>query len=354
MKALIRISAAFLWCFLFLSLEGHAEVQSTNLPEAAKPYGESFSVYIENDTRRLGGPNADSDYTSGVRFTYQYAEDREPAWAPPLIGWSDRFKYEREKSTTNFGISIAQQIFTPDNTDASELIINDRPYAAWLYVALSANLKTRSHSHNLELDIGLVGPGALGEQAQNGFHEIIDVPTANGWDNQLSTEPTLQLNYNQKIRFYELETDAGRTFDFIPSAGLSLGNVLIGAHIGALVRAGVRLPDDFGASSLSSVDGEPLLNLKVADKSIPWRLYGFAGIRGNAVAHNIFLDGNTIHDSHHVTKYPFNAETEVGYAFQISHWSYSWRFVTVSPEFEEKSEFKSYASISISYIRPWD
>lgn len=339
--------------FLILMCTLRAFAQGPN--EAVKPYGESFTVYIENDTQRLGGPNSDQGYTSGIRFSYVYAEDKSPEWVPSLLGWSDFFLSEEyKKATTNYGISLAQQIYTPDNTDATELIKNDRPYAGWLYLGFTATMKTPTRSHSLEIDLGVVGPEAMGENVQNGFHRVIDVPPARGWDHQLATEPTLQLSYFQKVRTLETMVDGSRTFDLIPYAGASLGNVLIAYHMGAMVRLGVNLPDDFGPSRLSSADGDSILNIHIGNKEYSWRAYGFAGIRGNAVARNIFLDGNTFRDSHRVHKKNFTAETEVGYAVQISHWNYSWRFVTISPEFEEKNEFNSYASISLSYFRDFE
>lgn len=64
---------------------------------------------------------------------------------------------------------------------------------------------------------GIVGPPAMGEQAQNGFHDMIAVPRAQGWDHQLGTEPILQLSYFQKVRFVDvLDKTTGRMFDVIP------------------------------------------------------------------------------------------------------------------------------------------
>lgn len=340
----------FFFLFLLTSLFS-SPLFAQEISEKTKPYGESFTVYIENDTQRIGGPNSDSGYTNGVRFSYIFAEDKVPEWIPRLAEGSDTLKKEFQKSTTNFGISLAQQIFTPLNTDKAEFIPDDRPYAGWLYLGLTANFKTPTHSHSLELDIGVVGPEAMGETTQNGYHRLIQIPDANGWAHQLSTEPTLQMSYSQKIRFLELKTATERTFDVIPYFGANFGNVLIAAHTGIMVRGGLRLPDDFGPSRLSSANDDVIVNNKSLLSLDNWRLYGFAGIRGNGIARNIFLDGNTFRDSHRVKKYPFTVETEFGYAVQVSHWSYAWRFVTISPEFEERSEFSSYASMSFSYFR---
>ncbi|MNK08128.1 hypothetical protein D3C87_260560 [compost metagenome] len=313
--------------------------------------GESFTAYIENDTKRIGGPGSDQSYSNGFRFSYVYAEDRIPVWVPTLTDWSKRLKKEFAKSTTNFGISLAQQIYTPNDTETAEPIPDDRPYAAWLYVGLTSNFQTKTHSHSLELDIGVVGPAAMGEQVQNSFHNLIGVPPANGWDNQLHNEPTLQLSYQQRLRFYEFSQGDTRYIDILPYFGGGFGNVLIAAHVGGVARLGYNIPDDFGPTRPSSTDGDSATDPRRGNVLQRWGGYGFAGVRGNAVAHNIFLDGNTFEPSPHVTKYPFNAETEFGVGVHYYGWSALWRFVTKSPEFEEKSKFNSFASITISYYR---
>lgn len=317
--------------------------------------GEAFTLAVENDTRRLGGPNSDDGYTNGFRIAYTYAEDRVPNWVPTLTDWSEELRKQLQKSTTNFGLSLTQKIYTPDDTDKTTLITDDRPYAAWLYVGFTANYKTDVHSHSLELDLGMVGPAAMGERAQNGFHNLIDIPEAQGWDNQLNNEPTLQLSYFQKQRFVDvLDKDTGRMLDIIPMGGISAGNVLIAVHAGVMGRVGINIPNDFGPTRPSASDGDMIKDPRDNNPSLPWRAYGFASARGSAVAHNLFLDGNTFGGSHSVTRRPFVFETDFGYGLQYKNLSFIWRFVTVSPEFEERNTFHSFASITISYYRDLD
>ncbi len=317
--------------------------------------GEAFTLAIENDTRRLGGPNSDNGYTNGFRAGYTYAEDKVPNWVPTLTDWSDELRKQFRKSTTNFGLSLTQKIYTPDNIDEVLLIEDDRPYAGWLYVGFTANYKTDVHSHSLELDLGMVGPAAMGESAQNGFHDLIDTPRAQGWNHQLNNEPTLQLSYFQKQRFIDLQDkEAGRIFDLIPLGGLSAGNVLIALHAGVIARFGVNIPDDFGPTRPSASDGEMIKDPRDYNPHLPWRAYTFASVRGSAVARNLFLDGNTFSGSHSVTRRPFVFETDFGYGLRYRNLSFIWRFVTVSPEFKERNTFHSFASITVSYYRDID
>ncbi|HRO68591.1 MAG TPA: DUF2219 family protein, partial [Pseudobdellovibrionaceae bacterium] len=109
--------------------------------------GRTFGVYVENDARTVGGPGSDQGYSSGLKFSYLYAEDRIPAWANPALASMNILEQERRKSKSNFGFSLGQQLYTPNNTAGKAFIPNDRPYAAWLYFAFSAHFKTPTHGH---------------------------------------------------------------------------------------------------------------------------------------------------------------------------------------------------------------
>lgn len=320
--------------------------------DSSKPSKGSFSFYIENDTKKIGGPGTDRSYTNGFRASYLFAEDKIPSWAPPMINWSEDLKAQLKNSKTNFSFSLGQQIYTPSDTDATALITDDRPYAGWLYLGFMANFKTGQDSQLVELSLGVIGPEALGEQVQNEFHRMIDTPTAVGWKNQLRSEPALQISYQKRHRFFELHEGSNRFFDAIPYYGAALGNVHINVHVGGLVRFGHHLVDDFGPTRPSNGDGDSFIASKVSTSPVAESqspsYYLVAGVRANAISRNLFLDGSSFHESHHVTKYPFIGESDIGVGLQWKHWSLVWRYVTRSPEFEQKSFFNSFASVSVS------
>src|SRR3546814_10706131 len=92
-------------------------------------------------------------------------------------------------------------MYTPEDTAARDLLVDDRPYAGWLYGAISVHAETRADApgtepdtlDTVELQLGMVGPYAFGEEVQNAFHRLIDVAEAQGWDNQLDNEPGVML-----------------------------------------------------------------------------------------------------------------------------------------------------------------
>ncbi|MBI3437556.1 MAG: DUF2219 family protein [Proteobacteria bacterium] len=48
---------------------------------------------------------------------------------------------------------------------------------------------------------GMVGPSALGEQAQNSIHKILGAPRALGWDSQLHDEFAFAASFDRRWRW---------------------------------------------------------------------------------------------------------------------------------------------------------
>ena len=95
----------------------------------------------------------------------------------------------------------------------------------------------------------------------------------------------------------------------IPRVGAALGNVAIYGDVGGTVRIGKNLRDDFGPPRpRPALPGSEAF---IGDGSFGW--YLFAGVDGQAVGRNIFLDGNTDGYSLRVSHRPFVGE----FAFQI-------------------------------------
>ena len=218
-----------------------------------------FTVQVENDYFNLFG-KSDRDYTNGLRL----------GWLPPalpdlpnglvsLTTIPTFFGEDPVSSVTRrLGISIGQNIYTPQDTDTSAPIYNDRPYAAWLYAsfALQSTYKRVDprtlqdvpvRLDTLQLDVGLVGPAAGGAFVQNNFHRFIGDTTANGWGNQLHNEPAIDLTFERRWRTNHgvVFDDPKLEYDVVPRIGEMLGNVETYASAGGTFRIGKDLQSDF-------------------------------------------------------------------------------------------------------------
>lgn len=283
-----------------------------------------FTMQVEND--RIA--RTDRHYTHGTRFSLVYPES---TMRPDSCIWkflscfADQFKtaiapmYDTERFTTFAGLSLGQNIYTPEDTSRTDLILNDRPYAGWLYMGVSLHAISQKEEgrylkqrlDTIELNVGIVGPESYAEDVQTMVHDFIDVGRPQGWNNQLDNEPGLILTYERKYRFRPLAIPAtGIVFEPFPHFGLNVGNVLTAASAGLSVRVGKNIPDDFGPPSIRpSLPGHGYFS--GADK-LGW--YLFAGAEGRAIARNIFLDGNTIANSHSVDSKPLVGDFQVGMA----------------------------------------
>jgi len=316
-----------------------------------------FSFQIENDVFNVVG-KSDRDYTNGARLGWlSPALPSLPDWFANITNFPTLFgEAQPSLVTRRVGISIGQNLYTPQNTDTFQPIFNDRPYAAWLYssFALQQTYKKVNEKgvedpirqDTIQLEIGLVGPAAGGEFVQNNFHRLINDAPANGWANQLHNEPTLGLTFERRWRVLQGTVfDVPKLqYDVVPTVGLAVGNVSDYFEAGGIVRIGKDLAADFGPPR-----SRPALPGSEGFEGDGFRWYLFAGLNGQAVARNMFLDGNLDGNSMHVTHRPLVGEGTLGLALLFNGVRVSFTQVLRTPEFFERDRFDQYASINVSF-----
>jgi hypothetical protein len=129
----------------------------------------------------------------------------------------------------------------------------------------------------------------------------------------LDTEPGLLLKYERLWRL-SLNEQTAHYVDLIPHGGAEIGNIAIFGDLGATLRVGVNLPDDFG---VQIIDAPASLDGGTTPSSSPLSWYAFGGVDGRAVGQNLFLDGNTLHDGPSVERIPWVADFSCGVALSL-------------------------------------
>lgn len=329
-----------------------AAIAGTGMHAHAADDGPTVTTQFEND--RVA--NTDRDYTNGWRITWLSGSQELPDWAEklgPLIDWPSFLERKPEtRINRRIGIGLGQDLYTPTDTATHEAQPDDRPYAAWLYGALTlqsayTNDDGASRLDTFEFDLGVVGPAALGKQTQNTFHELINSPTANGWEHQLPNEPAFVLSLERKYR----EPLIGATraddwgVDVLPFVGAYGGTVLTAFSGGAIFRFGQGLARDFGAPRFRPNMASSLYFQ--SERGFAW--YVFGGAEGRAVLHNIFLDGSTYRNSQSVEKLPFVADYHFGLAVILGDWRLSYTQVFRGREFEGQPKADRFGALAISY-----
>lgn len=281
----------------------------------------SWTLVTENDKYFAG---SDRHYTNGFKFIWlgettlhrsQEFLKRVANTIPTLRGIEAHQRYK-------VGLSLGQEIFTPSDIDTPTLLPDDRPYAGWLYASMMAQAQERDGSvlRVVEVTLGIVGPSALGQAAQNGWHDVINVPHAEGWAHQLHDEPGLMLSWERRYRLCTVTIGQDHIFDVIGRARLTLGNVHTHLATGFMVRAGWNLPHDFGTDLIRPAGG----GMANTGRDRTFGAYTYVSAEGRAVARNIFLDGNTWRSSHSVSKLPFMGDFSAGFVlawprFQLTY-----------------------------------
>jgi len=296
----------------------------------------TVSLTVENDL--FGG--SDRNFTNGLLLTW-----RSPsADLPGPFAWANRnMEWLLGPGNLRWGVSLGQNIYTPEDTRANVPNPRDRPYAGHLYGAFTLSRQTELTQTILELQAGVVGPSALGEQAQNGWHRMFNIERSNGWNYQLKDEPVVDLLAERRWRV-PLVTLAGIPTELIPEVAGSIGNGQTYASVGAVWRIGTALETDWGPVRIRPALAGSAFILPRED--FGW--YGFVGVEGRAVARDIFLDGNTWQDGPRVDKRPFVGDLQVGAAVIWRGMRLAYTQIIRSEEFYGQNGVQVFGSISVS------
>ncbi|HEY5893428.1 MAG TPA: lipid A deacylase LpxR family protein [Chthoniobacterales bacterium] len=321
------------------------------LPDAIGQDHGTITVYFENDL--FAG--TDRYYTNGTRlsFTSENFTAIEDAPRLPLVRpiLAAIPYFQNENFQKDIGFSLGQNTYTPDDTETSERIPGDRPYAGWLYLGFSIDRKNQFQRDAFGVQLGVVGSYSYAEETQQLIHEIRGFDMPAGWDNQLSNEFGVLLTYQRTWRWPHLESRRGLGFEILPHVGAAAGNVAIYASAGAEARLGLNLPDDFGTAPLeaATITEAPLSGEAAVPRArFDVGLYVFGRVEGRLVGHNIFLDGNTFQDSQSVNHKPLVGDLSVGAAINFRNTKLAYAFVYRTQEFSGQASGQLFGSLTLS------
>lgn len=314
----------------------------------------TLTVMFEND---LFG-DSDEQYTNGFQLGWlspdvaRYADADLPPWLDWTKGLAAHLPFvDLPGSQHNIGLSLGQKMFTPGDTATRALVVDDRPYAGWLYGSVAFISKTETRLVTVETQLGMIGPASLAEDAQKLVHELRGFDVPQGWDNQLENEPGAALIYERRDRRLRSENVSGLGYDFITHGGGAVGNVFTYVNAGAELRAGWNLPADFGTSVISAggdTNAPSAINDPRLGNTSRFGIHGFAAVTGRLVLHDIFLDGNTFADSHDVDREWLVGDLLIGVSVTFWRAKLSYAEVFRSKEFEDQGSAHNFGSLSLS------
>lgn len=319
-------------------------------PLAAADCGDS-RLLLRSDNDVYGQAGQDQGYSAGFAATWvsPTIPGEDTSCLPGVAAFLDRatpWLRWGKGTQRNLALSLHHAIYTPADGTRADVIADDRPYAGLLLLGLAHHVRDQDRLASTRLKLGIVGPSAQGEMAQDALHQLFGRARFRGWDNQLRDEPLLQLGHERAWRWRTDDGAGGLCWDRIVYAGATAGNAITYANAGVELRFGPRLPDDFGSNPMR-LAGEGMA------PGGEWRARGwdwhfFASLEARGVAHDITLDGGSAKDGHSVDRREFVAELGLGVVLTHGPWRFAGAHYRRSREFTGQEQAPVYGSLTLA------
>jgi len=274
---------------------------------------DSVEVAMENDIVA----KTDQHYTHGTRITYSYPVESSL--------FPDKDSIRRW--------SVGQYMYTPRNIRVEEIQVGDRPYAGWLYGAVSASFYNDNSMDFFEATVGATGSWSGGEETQTWFHEQFDATKPMGWDNQVDEQLGVNLTYMRKCKWKYKYADAIITGD------ATAGNIYCHAGLGFTCRFGYNIPDDFGVVRMEPSSRSPE----------SFGIYSIVGVSERFVGYNYFLEGNDIEETYDIHIERGVYDMSLGFGVRCKSFDAIYLYNIRSKEFKEQDDSSRFGTIALSW-----
>lgn len=302
LKVITTISGTL---FLLFTLVGKA--QQNNQDPKLKSDKRSFHYTYDNDL--FAG--SDRYYTQG-----SIVEIRHPA----LRKWPLSKLLHKIAPGNNmvYCLSFRQDVFTPKSIRNKVLDSTDRPYAGTFFFSQKVISQWFWSKLTASVDIGCIGPAALGEEMQKFIHKHTNNAEPIGWENQVANSFAANFNVWFEQGLYE-----SKWFDLIGEAGGKAGVTNVNGSVGLMIRAG-RKQEYF-----------PGLNKSPNSK---WECYTTFNGTATYVYHNAVLQGVPWKNSTYVLARDkierFVYRLDAGLTFSLKNISLTYTQSFLTPEFK--------------------
>jgi len=314
---------------------GSAQAQT-----APQPLPDNSSIWtIQDENASISSSKVtDRYYVNGLRLAWVSPTDAVPDFLSSLDSLLLGGGQQR------IGAEILQQIYTPYATDVAIPPSGDRPYAGVLMADMSLFADTATTRSTVTFAAGLIGPDALGEQIQNGFHDLISQGHNIGWHSQIQDQVLAQITGSRTWRF-GLGDIGGLSTDVLPQLAAGGGLLRVYGLGGATFRIGQGLDQDFGVSRLTpGLSGGDVF---AHTQDFGW--YVFAGGDGQVVGYDATLNGLLLRNSQSVDAKVGVGEGQAGLALLFAGTRLTFSDVVQSQEFQhQKGGLHQFGSLALS------
>lgn len=306
-------------CFVCLLTAGHLFAQS---------HANEIGIQSDNDSYLAQG--SDKYYTNGIFLYFRHALK---------VKDQDTTKLKNKI----LGFEAGQKMYNPQGGNIPSPEYVDRPFAAYLYAGSTLNL-LYSNESNLKLgaQIGIVGPGAKGKQAQEFIHRVFSFYPPTGWQYQVTDGAELNLS----AEYNKLLTRA-KSVDLSFNSYGNLGNGFSGAGAGLMLRAG-----NFN-QLFNSVSTQSTASRLKATPLHKHEFFAYYKPALNYVAYDATIQGSLFkqHTANEITldREPVILSNQLGVAYTANHWVIDASATFHTKDVKEMFQAHQWASVTLLY-----
>lgn len=300
-------------------------------------YKSQIAIYDDND--QYINPNHDRYYTDGVGFTYSHilpiTKDANSTLVKKIFEIEGGQKIYNSYTADAYTIQKDPFVFQPFR--------QDRPFTAYAYAGASLDwLYADEESLKATVDLGTIGPLALGKQIQQGTHNLLGLYPARGWKYQLNNAPGINLRLDYKALLYR---NSANWFDIAFNPTGWLGNTFTGASAGMQIRIG-----GMGKFYQSAITNSLISNS--ANGGDTHEFYFFTVPQINYVAYDATIEGGLwLKDKGPVTFgiYHVVYQQQFGLQYVTNRWSLNYTAFIRTREVKSSALGDQWASLNFAY-----
>ena len=311
-----------------------------------------FAAATDFDYVGLGFENdvfyrEDDGYTNGLTINWGYygrsadAEQELPAWSLPLFQQTYLNDLENRQHAIHY--TLGQFLQTSTDIELTELAEDDAPYVGMIAGQVNLSSYNQQVADDVSLTVGMVGPVAGGEYVQKHLHKWIRANKPRGWDGQINNELVFRLEAERKWHHALVQFTNGSELDVVSAINAGVGTLLSDVKVGASLRWGQALAENFQSSS-------PFLAQRInglKTNAVGW--YVFTNFSTSYVVNDIFIDGNTFEDSHHVDLLHLQAEVSAGIQVNWQHWNVIYKMLYGTDQYKTQRDETRWGNVAITY-----
>lgn len=289
---------------------------------AVAGWADGVSLIVQNDYFT----GTDHGYTDGTELTW--------TWAPAGTN----------SALIESTAGLRNRMFSPDSIEDHILRPTERPYCATLSAFYRNWRQEGLETVKYEIEAGVLGPHAYGEEIQTWAHRAIHYTIPDGWGHQLGPdEPILNLYMERFHPFAAIDITPRWQVCLEGLYGGALGTTFINGQFGLCGKAGWNVPERTAGRTVLS------------PTPTGWHAFAFVEPRGRLVLINATLGNSLFHDRDAERRLiPLVGEIEGGITVGRNGLSCTYSAVGSSREYRHQNQKQSYGNICVNYTWTFD